>query len=218
MTSNVAPCSTWRLYVILDADASRGRDLAWIADLAIQGGADVLQLRDKTALAKPLGETATRLLKLTRAAKIPLLINDRADVAAAVGADGVHLGQDDLPVEVARRLLGPRALIGCSTHSLEQAAATERQGVDYLAVGPIFSTPTKPDYPSVGLSVIQQVTAHIRTPLVVIGGIDSHTLPSVLSAGATCVAVVRAICGAEHPREAAHELKQTLAQFGRVTA
>jgi len=186
--------------------------------LAIQGGADVLQLRDKTALAKPLAETATRLLKLTRAAKIPLLINDRADIAAAVGATGVHLGQNDLPVEAARELLGPHALIGRSTHSLEQAVAAERQGVDYLAVGPIFSTPTKPDYPAVGLALIPRVTARIRMPLVVIGGIDSRTLPSVLRAGTTCVAVVRAVCGAADPKGAARHLKQALRQFHRATS
>lgn len=200
----------WRLYVIVDRAAAQNRELAWIAERAIQGGADAIQLRHKTASARQLIEEAEQLLRVTRASKIPLLINDRVDVAAAVGAAGVHLGQDDLPVSAARRLLGPAGIIGKSTHSLQQALDAEQEGVDYLAVGPIYPTPTKPDAIHVGVGLIGQVTARVRRPLVMIGGVDRTTLPEVVAAGAICVAVVRAVCQAEDPKAAAEELKGIL--------
>ena len=209
MTSNAA---SWRLYVIVDASAASGRDLAWIADQAIQGGADVLQLRDKQASTKQVIEEAESVLRVTRAAGVPLLINDRIDVAVAVGADGVHLGQDDLPASVARAILPAGRLVGASTHSLEQALEADRQGVDYLAVGPLYPTPTKPGYASVGLGLIAQVKAQVRRPVVVIGGVDQARLPEVLAAGAECVAVVRAVCGTRDPKAAARELKRMLAR------
>ena len=121
MMSNAISCSNWRLYVIVDGAACAGRDPAWIAEQAIRGGADAIQLRDKSASAAELVRQARRLLAVTRPAGIPLIINDRADVAAAIGADGAHLGQDDVPAEAARAILGPDRIIGQSTHSLEQA-------------------------------------------------------------------------------------------------
>ena len=208
--SNAPSCSAWRLYVIIDKSAARDRDLAWIADQAIRGGADVIQLRDKTASAQVLIDEATRLRTITQAAGIPLIINDRVDVAVAVGADGVHLGQDDLPVAVARQILGPKRLLGTSTHSLAQALEADRVGADYLAVGPIYPTPTKPEYPHVGPALISQIAARVQRPLVTIGGIDQTTLPKVLAAGARCVAVVRAVCGADDPQAAARLLKDSL--------
>ena len=215
--SNAASLSAWRLYVIVDKAAAKARDLAWIADRAIRGGADVIQLRDKAASAQALIEEAKRCVQLTKAAGVPLIINDRVDVAVAVGADGVHLGQDDLPVSVARQILGPGRIIGASTHSLKQALEADRAGVDYLAVGPIYPTPTKPEASSVGASLISQVKAQVQRPLVTIGGIDQTTLPEVLAAGATCVAVVRAVCGAEHPEAAARALKDTLTRALHVS-
>ncbi len=203
----------WQLYVILDAAAAAGRNLQDLTAAAIRGGADLLQLRDKTASTKQLCDTAQQLLPLTRAAGIPLIINDRVDVALAVGADGVHLGQDDLAPALARRLLGPHRLIGQSTHSLEQALAAQREPIDYFAVGPIFATPTKPDYPHVGLSLIRQIAPHARKPFVAIGGIDLDVAPSVLDAGAPGVAVVRAVCAAADPEAATRQLKRLFAQF-----
>jgi thiamine-phosphate pyrophosphorylase len=150
------------------------------------------------------------LLPLTRAAGIPLIINDRVDVADAVGADGVHLGQDDLPVEEARRLLGPSRLIGKSTHSVEQALAAQAEGADYIGLGPIFPTPTKPDYRSIGTEPIRQIVSHMQVPVVCIGGIDAETLGGVIAAGAQCVAVVRAVCAAPDPEAAARTLKEIL--------
>ena len=211
--SSAASLSAWRLYVIADNAAAKGRDLAWIAEQAIRGGADVIQLRDKAASAQRLIEEATRLLRITKAAGIPLIINDRVDVAVAVGADGVHLGQDDLPVSVARQILGPGRIVGKSTHSLVQALEADRAGVDYVAVGPIYPTPTKPDTSHVGVALVDHVAARVRRPIVVIGGINQATLPEVLAAGATCVAVVRAVCAAENPEAAARSLKDMMAQI-----
>ena len=210
-------CSAWRLYVIVDRAAVGPRDLVEVASSAIRGGADVIQLRDKSASAKQLIEAASRLLPLTRAAGIPLMINDRADIARSVDADGVHLGEEDLPLKDARDLLGAGRIIGKSTHSLEQALAAQAEGADYIGVGPIFPTPTKPDYRSVGTALISQVASRMRAPIVCIGGINGSNLEQVLEAGACCVAVVRAVCGAADPEAAARALKRTLAQFVRTT-
>lgn len=215
---NGTSCSTWRLYVIVDAEAVRGRDLAWVAQQAALGGADVIQLRHKRASTRQLLEEARRLRDVTRQASVPLIINDRVDLALAVNAEGVHLGHEDLPVPVAKRLLGPGKLVGCSTHSLEGAIEAERAGADYLAVGPIYPTPTKPEYGSVGLQLITRVRAQANRPMVCIGGIDQATLPAVLQVGAECVAVVRAVCAADNPAEAARTLKYLLLQSVRTHA
>lgn len=207
--------SHWQLYVIVDRSAVGDLDVAEVVAAAIRGGADVLQLRDKTASADQLLEEATRLLPLTKPAGIPLIINDRVEVAEMAGADGVHLGQDDLPIEEARRILSPGRLIGRSTHSVEQALAAQAQGADYIALGPIFPTPTKPDYGSIGTAVIGQVKPHVHLPIVCIGGIDRANVQEVVAGGAECVAVVRAVCAAPDPESAARGLKRILEQSGR---
>jgi len=209
--------SDWRLYVIIDRGACEGRDLAWVARQAIRGGADVIQLRDKAASAQALIVQARRLLAVTKPAGVPLIINDRVDVAAATGADGVHLGQEDLHVAAARRLLGSGRIIGKSSHSLTQALEADQEELDYLALGPVYPTPTKPDSPPVGLKLVGEVSARVRHPLVVIGGVDGTTLPEVVAAGAACVAVVRAVCAAEDPQAAARTLKRILTQTSRPT-
>ena len=208
MTSNATPCSNWRLYVIVDRAACGTKDPADLAARAIRGGADVIQWRDKSATSRSLLETARRLLAVTRPAGIPLIINDRVDVAHAAQADGVHLGQEDLPLQAARQILGPGRLIGQSTHSLEQATRAEQEGADYIGVGPIFATPTKPDYPQVGLSLIREVSSRVRVPCVCIGGIDADNASRVMEAGGQRVAVVRAVCAADDPEEAAKALKR----------
>ncbi len=196
--------------MIVDGAAAAGRDLAGIAAAAIRGGADVIQLRHKTASETQMRASAERLLAVTRPARIPLIINDHPAVAAQVGADGAHLGQDDLPLAEARKLLPPGAILGKSTHSLAQAIAAEKEGADYIGVGPIFATPTKPAYGQVGLALIGQVRASIRVPFVCIGGIDAENLKDVLAAGGRCVAVVRAVSGAGDPAAAAAALKAQL--------
>jgi len=207
---NARSCSDWRLYVILDPRAAAGRDLARIAELAIRGGADALQLRDKHGTARDALDQARRILAAARPSGVPLLINDRVDLAIAAEADGVHLGQDDLPLAAARRLLGKDRLIGVSTHSLEQARAADLEPVDYLAIGPVFATPTKPDYGQVGLPVVTDVAAAARHPVVAIGGIDAANVGRLADAGARCVAVVRAVCAADDPESAARQIKQAL--------
>ena len=218
MNSSETSCSNWRLYVIVDRAAAGGRPLAELAVAAIRGGADVIQLRDKAASAADLLRAAQELVAITRPAGIPLIINDRPDIAHAVGASGVHLGQDDLPVQAARAILGPSRLIGKSTHSLEQARAAQAEGADYLGVGPVFATPTKPNYPQVGLSLVQQVRGTITIPWVAIGGIEQDNVERVIQAGARCVAIVRAVCRADDPETAARRLKRSLAQFLPTTS
>lgn len=208
---NGRSCSAWQLYVIVDRSAIGARDPAHVALAAARGGADAIQLRDKSGTARWLLTLATRLLPQLRALHVPLIINDRADIAHLVGADGVHLGQDDLPVPEVREWLGPHRLIGQSTHSVEQAVAAASQPLDYLALGPIFPTPTKPDYGSIGLQQIRPVIERVSRPVVCIGGMETSNLAAVRSAGARCIAVVRAVCGATHPEEAARQLKQAFA-------
>ncbi len=202
--------NSWRLYVIVDAAACGTRDPAEVAEQAIRGGADVIQLRDKRASTKALLEHARRLLPITQAARIPLIINDRVDVAISSGADGVHLGQDDLSINEARTRLGPGRLIGQSTHELAQAIRADLNGADYLALGPIYATPTKPDAKSVGLKLINEVKRRVSIPIVCIGGIDQATAPEVVRAGAACVAVVRAVCAAPDPAAASRALRSFL--------
>ena len=206
----MSSCSAWRLYVIVDRAAIGGRDPAEVAAAAMRGGADVIQWRDKAASGREFLKEASRLLPLARTAGIPLIINDRADVAAAIGADGVHLGHDDLPLKEVRRILGAERLIGQSTHSLEQALVAQEEGADYLGCGPIFPTPTKPDYGSVGVDLITRVVTRVQVPVVCIGGIDAMNARQVIAAGAQCVAVVRAVCAAPNPEGAARTLKEIL--------
>ena len=207
---NALSCSSWKLYVIIDRAAAKGRDLAELARQAIKGGADVIQLRDKAAPLDALIQEGKRLARVAEAAGVPLIINDSVDAAMACGADGVHLGQDDMPVAEARRLLRPGMIVGKSTHNLQQALTADQEAIDYLAVGPIYSTPTKPDYPFVGLDLIREVADQLVHPMVSIGGIDADKLPEVLAAGARCVAVVRAVCAAENPELVARQLKHLL--------
>lgn len=216
MTSNATRSSSWQLYVILDQGALGRRDPAAVAAAAIRGGADVLQWRNKRGGARQSLETGRRILERARAGGVPLIVNDRADLALAIGADGVHVGQDDLPPAEARRLVGPGRLIGVSTHSLEQARAAQAAGADYIGFGPVFATPTKPDYGCIGLDAVAAASGEIRIPVACIGGIDHATLPQALDAGARCVAVVRAVCAADDPEGAARALKQALTQYVRT--
>jgi thiamine-phosphate pyrophosphorylase len=182
---------------------------------ACEGGADVLQFRDKLLSIRERYGIALELAEICYEHKTLFIVNDMIDLAVAVGADGVHLGQDDLPTEAARELarrFGAKDfLIGRSTHSLEQAQFAEREHADYIAVGPVFATPTKPSYKPVGLDLVRSVNEQVKTPQVAIGGIDASNVQQVLDAGTRRIAVVRAVCGAADVRAAAHELKERLA-------
>ena len=208
-----------RLYLCTDARREKG-DLAQFADAALVGGVDIIQLRDKGSPGEqrfgPL-EARQELASLeiledaARRHGALLAVNDRADIARAANADVLHLGQDDLPLAVARDI-APQALIGRSTHDVEQAGNAVTEDVDYFCVGPCWPTPTKPGRPAPGLDLVRAV-ASMRTskPWFAIGGIDIQRLPEVLGAGARRVVVVRAITAAEDPEEAAAQLSAALA-------
>lgn len=206
-----------RLYLCTDARTERG-DLAEFADAALAGGVDIIQLRDKSPSGAPL-EARQELAALEVLAETCvrhgalLAVNDRADVALAAEADILHLGQDDLPVEVARRILGEHIAIGRSTHDVVQAdsAATE-PGVDYFCTGPVWTTPTKPGRPAAGIDLVRHAAEHRGhgRPWFAIGGIGLDNIDEAVAAGAERVVVVRAITEAEDPRAAAEALRARL--------
>ncbi|MCU1679707.1 MAG: thiamine phosphate synthase [Amycolatopsis sp.] len=201
-----------RLYLCTDARTDRG-DLAEFVDAALSGGVDVIQLRDKTIEAKQELAALEVLAEACARHGALLSVNDRADVALAVDADVLHLGQDDIPVSLARRILGDDVVIGRSTHSVEQAtAAADEEGTDYFCTGPCWPTPTKPGRPAPGLDLVR-ATAALGTsrPWFAIGGIDLERLPEVLDAGASRIVVVRALTHAEDPTAAARTLRAQVA-------
>jgi len=218
-----AKLATARLYLCTDARRERG-DLAEFADAALSGGVNVIQLRDKGSPGEqrfgPLearGELAALeiLADAARRHGALLAVNDRADIARAAGADILHLGQDDLPLEVARDIVGPDTLIGRSTHETGEAARALMEDVDYFCVGPCWPTPTKPGRPAPGLDLVRAVAGmHPDKPWFAIGGIDEARLPEVLGAGAHRIVVVRAITAAADPAAAAGRLSSALALAG----
>lgn len=199
------------LHLVTDRTLSRGRSLVEVVREAVAGGVTCVQLREKNCSTRQFLEEALLLKELLQPLGLPLIINDRVDIALAVGADGVHLGQSDMPISHARRLLGPDCLIGISAESMEDALAAEQQGADYIGISPVFSTPTKTDTaPALGLDGIRQIRKLVRIPLVGIGGINLTNACQVLAAGADGVAVVSAIMAAESPRQAAELMRGVL--------
>jgi len=207
----------WRLYVITDEKVSRGRSHLQVAEAAILGGADVLQLRDKEASGGHLYRVALQLRKLTRDAKVPFIVNDRLDVALAADADGVHVGQADLPASVVREIMGPGKILGVSVDTVEEAIQAEKDGADYLGVGPVFEArETKPDAGEpLGVDRIARIRRHSRLPIVAIGGIDAENARQVREAGADAAAVISAIVAADDIADAARRLKRILDGAGR---
>ena len=198
----------WCVYVIIDTQALADRAPELVARAAIRGGADAIQLRGKVWPARMLWECARRIGVMCRRAGVLFIVNDRSDIALAVEADGVHLGQDDLPLAATRLVRGQRRLlIGVSTHSVQQALRAQRAGADYIGVGPVFATPTKPTYAPIGIAGLQHIVARTTVPHVAIGGIDHHNVSRVVAAGARCVAVVRAVCAASDPQQATCRLR-----------
>ena len=215
---------TAKLYLCTDARRERG-DLAEFADAALAGGVDIIQLRDKGSAGEqrfgPLEarhelEALAILADAARRHGALLAVNDRADIARAAGADVLHLGQDDLPLEVARDIVGARPVIGRSTHADAEVRTAITEDVDYFCVGPCWPTPTKPGRPAPGLGLVTAAArAATSKPWFAIGGIDEARLPEVLDAGATRVVVVRAITAADDPGAAAARLAQALSGPGR---
>lgn len=210
MISKKELCQNWKLYLVTDPSGSKSRPLESTVELAIEGGADVVQLRDKNASREELAAQALRILKVTRPKGVALIINDHMEVCRQVGADGVHLGQEDASYAEARQILGEAALIGRSTHSPEQGLAAQKEGFDYIGVGPVFQTPTKPSYVPVGLDLVRFASQNIRIPFVAIGGIDGENAAQVRGAGAKTVAVVRAIMAAQDPRASAKKIYEAM--------
>ena len=195
-----------RLYLIVDP-LDGGRDPVALARAMLSGGARLLQLRLKSATTRELLAAAHAIRELTAAAGATFIVNDRADVARACGADGVHLGQDDLPIEAARQVLGAAAIVGFSTHSETQLAAACARGADYLAFGPIYATTSKSNAdPVLGCERVRAARALTTGPLVAIGGITAATAPAVLDAGADAVAVIGALVRAPDVERATAEL------------
>ncbi|HEY8907561.1 MAG TPA: thiamine phosphate synthase [Rhodoferax sp.] len=197
-----------RLYLVTDQQALLGRTLTDVVLAAVQGGVTCVQLREKQASTRDFVALACALNELLRPLGVPLVINDRIDVALASGAQGVHLGQSDLSVEQARRLLPQQVFIGLSVETMEDVARAAGQPVDYLGVSPIYPTPTKTDTAAPwGLDGLRQVRAVTDLPLVAIGGIHLGNAAEVLQAGADGLAVVSALCSADDPASAARALK-----------
>jgi len=198
----------WSLYVITDRRLSGGRSHLEVMRAAIEGGATAIQLRDKEATTRELIEAGLALRELTRERGVAFIVNDRVDVALAVDAEGVHVGQDDMPAKLARKLVGPDKIVGVSASTLEEALQAEADGADYVSASPVFSTPTKPDAPPpTGLEGLQAFVEALRVPVVAIGGINESNVEEVIKAGAAGVAVISAVVAAPNIAEAARRLR-----------
>lgn len=218
--------SKWRLYVITPP----GRNLNYenMVEEAILGGADVVQFRAPALTDREYYQTGRNLSLLTKKYNIPLIVNNRLDLALAIGADGLHFGQNDLPIKVVKKFLSTlrpasakatagrsslfahRFLVGVSTHSLKQALQAEKDGADYISIGPIFSTPLKPEYEPLGIRVISKIKKRVKIPFFAIGGINQNNLEEVLRAGGERIAVIRAVFGQGNIRKKTKELKKWL--------
>ena len=195
------------VYLITDRELCGDRGTVETVRQALAGGATVIQLRDPVSKTRALVEEARALVSLTRSAGVPFIVNDRVDVALAVGADGVHLGQADMTVADARALIGPVPLLGLSITSAADLAASDLSEVDYLGVGPIFPTPTKVDAaPAMGLDGLRAIRAATDLPIVAIGGLHAANASEVVAAGADGIAVVSAICAASDAEGATRDL------------
>lgn len=200
-----------KLYLVTDRELSLGRSLEEVVSEAVAGGVTAVQLREKDASTREFVELAFRLKEILEPYNIPLIINDRVDVALAVDAEGLHIGQSDMPYEIARRLLGPDKIIGLSVENMDELLEANKIDVDYVGISPVYGTPTKTDTAEpFGLVGLRRAVGSSVHPTVAIGGMNANTIAEVLAAGADGVAVVSAICSAESPRLAAKELSRII--------
>ncbi|MDO8446616.1 MAG: thiamine phosphate synthase [Deltaproteobacteria bacterium] len=201
------------LYAIIDNSILPSFSNAEIAKKVLTGGAQILQLRGKGLSSKELLEQAREIRELTRTAGAILIVNDRADIALLSDADGVHLGQDDLPISEARKILGKEKMIGISTHSLEQAVKAEQEGADYIGFGPVFGTKTKADAEGAkGLRALLEVKQRVSIPVVAIGGINLENMGEVIDAGPDGAAVISAIIKAENIEDATRKFVEAFSK------
>ena len=207
----------YSLYLVTDRGLARGRSTLEVVSAAVKGGATVVQLREKDCSTRKFIEEALNIRGFLMTHNVPMIINDRLDVAQAVKADGVHLGQTDMALEMARSILGDTMIIGISAESLQDAIEAEKGGADYLGVSPIYTTPTKTDTaPPLGLKGLRAIRKAVKLPLVAIGGLNRDNAAEVIRSGADGVAVVSAIVAAVDPETAAGELKKIIAEARRI--
>lgn len=178
----------FKLYVIIDRDLVKNKNILKIANEALRGGADIIQLRDKSSDDRGFLRDAMAIKKISGKYNRPFIINDRVDIAHIAGADGVHLGQGDIPIEEARKILGKK-IIGVSTHNVEQAKNAKRRGADYIGIGPIFKTKTKKGLSPIGLSILRRISKTVDIPAFAIGGVSLHNIKKIRNAGALRIAV-----------------------------
>ena len=191
------PVIDYAIYLVTDRHCLGGRDFYTCLEAALKGGVTLVQLREKDAAFEEFVAVGKKVQDLCRKYQVPLIINDNIEVAKALGAEGVHLGQEDNKLEMARRILGNDAIIGISTHNVEEAKMAEAAGADYLGVGALYSTGSKADAKNVGLETLRQVRAAVQLPLVGIGGITAATYPTVRATGAEGCAMISGILGAD---------------------
>ncbi len=202
----------WQTYLVTQQTLSEGRSTVDIVEQAIEGGTDAIQLREKGLSANARYELGQTLRELTEAADVDLIVNDRIDLARAIDADGVHLGQSDLPISVAREQLGDDAIIGASVSTVSEARLAAITGADYLGVGAIYGTTSKPEAPTaddgLGLDVLADIVQTVRIPVTAIGGITAENAAEPIAAGASSVAVISAITAVDDPAAAARRLRE----------
>ena len=204
----------WRLCFIADSEAAAGRDILQLIAEAVEGGATFIQLRGKKWTSREFLEIGIRTCRFLGPKKIPLIINDRVDIALACKADGVHLGQDDMPLPYAREILGEKKIIGISVATPGEAEAAEKGGADYLGVGPVFATLSKKDLgPLLGLEGLRTIRRKVKIPILAIGGISAANVADAISAGADGVAVISAIADAKNPVQAAIEIIESIGKL-----
>lgn len=199
------------LYLVTDRRLCGNKSLEEVILQAVKGGVSYVQLREKEIATRYFIEEALRVKKILKPYKVPLIINDRVDVALASGADGVHIGQEDMPYEIARKLMGPKAIIGLSVETWEDVEVSQKLDISYIGVSPIYATPTKIDTKGAwGLEGLARIKAFSRHPLVAIGGINESNVKDVVVAGARCVAVVSAICASPDPENTSRKISEII--------
>jgi len=197
------------VYLVTDRGLCGGRPLEEIVIQALKGGISFVQLREKEISTRSFVEEAGRIKELLEPYKVPLIINDRVDVAVACGAEGVHIGQDDMPYEIVRKIMGEKAIIGLSVETWEDVVASQKLDVSYIGISPVFATPTKTDTKGAwGLEGLARIKAFSRHPLVAIGGINESNVREIVMAGAQCIAVVSAICTSPDPETVARRINE----------
>jgi thiamine-phosphate pyrophosphorylase len=205
----------WKLCLVADVETAAGKYIISSIKEAIEGGVSLVQLRAKKLETHEFFELSLKVRETTKKKNIPLIINDRVDITLSCNADGVHLGQDDLPVSYARKILGKKKLIGVSVNTEKEAEEAEKRGADYLGVGPIYFTQTKKDIkPPLGVEGLREIRKRVRIPILAIGGISVENAREIVEAGADGIAVVSAILATENIIKATRELAQAISQAG----